>query len=116
MASSLTRSKLIALIAKEMVHKKFTAEDVDFAVKYFIDMLADTIVEGERIEVRDFGSFTRHFRAPRLGRNPRTGDPMLLEGKHVPHFKPGKRLRDRVNETMVKEMENNRRRSEAAHG
>ena len=53
--------------------------------------------EGQRIEVRGFGSFSLHYREPRKGRNPKTGDAVELSGKYVPHFKPGKELRDRVN-------------------
>ena len=53
--------------------------------------------QGERIEIRGFGSFSLHYRAPRTGRNPKTGDKVELEGKYVPHFKPGKELRDRAN-------------------
>ena len=53
---------------------------------------------GDRIEIRGFGSFSLHYRAPRTGRNPKTGESVLLDGKFVPHFKPGKELRDRVNE------------------
>ncbi len=56
-----------------------------------------TLAGNERIEIRGFGSFSLHYRAPRVGRNPKTGDKVELEGKYVPHFKPGKELRDRVN-------------------
>ena len=52
---------------------------------------------GDRIEIRGFGSFSLHYRAPRVGRNPKTGDKVELTGKYVPHFKPGKELRERVN-------------------
>ena len=58
---------------------------------------ASTLAQGERIEIRGFGSFSLHYRAPRTGRNPKTGDKVELEGKYVPHFKPGKELRDRAN-------------------
>ena len=54
----------------------------------------------ERIEIRGFGSFSLHYRAPRLGRNPKTGQSVRLDGKFVPHFKPGKELRDRVNNSL----------------
>ena len=53
---------------------------------------------GERIEIRGFGSFSLHFRPPRQGRNPKTGEAVALSGKYVPHFKPGKDLRERVND------------------
>jgi integration host factor subunit beta len=55
------------------------------------------LASGERIEIRGFGSFSLHFRPPRVGRNPKTGDSVELNGKYVPHFKPGKELRERVN-------------------
>jgi integration host factor subunit beta len=60
-------------------------------------MMSSALTQGERIEIRGFGSFSLHFRPPRLGRNPKTGESVALPGKYVPHFKPGKELRDRVN-------------------
>jgi integration host factor subunit beta len=62
-----------------------------------LEHMASTLAQGERIEIRGFGSFSLHYRAPRTGRNPKTGDKVDLEGKYVPHFKPGKELRDRAN-------------------
>ena len=62
-----------------------------------------TLSNGERIEIRGFGSFSLHYRPPRSGRNPKTGDSVSLPGKHVPHFKPGKELRERVNDSMKKD-------------
>jgi len=62
--------------------------------------MADVLAEGGRIEIRGFGSFSLHYRAPRTGRNPKTGEPVVLSGKYVPHFKPGKELRDRVNNSI----------------
>jgi len=58
------------------------------------------LATGGRIEIRGFGSFSLHYRAPRVGRNPKTGDTVDLNGKYVPHFKPGKDLRERVNESL----------------
>ena len=55
-------------------------------------------IKGQRIEIRGFGSFSLHFRPPRVGRNPKTGESVELKGKYVPHFKPGKELRERVDE------------------
>ena len=72
---------------------------MELAVKSVIDQMADSLATGERIEVRGFGSFSLHFRPPRMGRNPKTGDVVALAGKYVPHFKPGKELRERVNAT-----------------
>ena len=63
----------------------------------------DALARGERIEIRGFGSFSLHYRAPRIGRNPKTGEQVALAGKYVPHFKPGKELRERVNEGLLSE-------------
>lgn len=99
MASALTKSKLIARITRRNEH--LSPRDVELAVKHLIEVMADTLSEGGRIEVRGFGSFSLHFRAPRLGRNPKTGASVNLHGKYVPHFKSGKELRERVNESMI---------------
>ncbi len=70
------------------------------AVKMILEEMTKALVNNNRIEIRGFGSFCLHFRAPRLGRNPKTGDTVELSGKHVPHFKPGKELRERVNASI----------------
>ncbi|OZO45671.1 integration host factor subunit beta, partial [Pseudomonas fluorescens] len=62
-----------------------------------------TLADGERIEIRGFGSFSLHYRAPRVGRNPKTGESVSLPAKHVPHFKPGKELREQVNASLKDE-------------
>ena len=98
MASALTKSKLIARISKE--NQQLSPRDVELAVKTLIDYMADTLAEGGRIEIRGFGSFSLHFRAPRVGRNLKTGASVKLHGKYVPHFKSGKELRERVNDSM----------------
>ena len=91
----MTQSELLERLAGLQSH--LSAKTVEEAVKEMLDHMADTLADGERIEVRGFGSFSLHYRAPRTGRNPKTGDKVELEGKYVPHFKPGKELRDRVN-------------------
>ena len=91
----MTKSELIEILARRQGHLK--ADDVDMAVKTLLEMMSNSLTEGDRIEIRGFGSFSLHFRPPRLGRNPKTGDSVALPGKYVPHFKPGKELRDRVN-------------------
>ncbi|NCB31966.1 MAG: integration host factor subunit beta [Clostridia bacterium] len=73
------------------------AKDVEAAIKEILEQMASTLQNGDRIEIRGFGSFSLHYRAPRVGRNPKTGDKVELTGKYVPHFKPGKELRERVN-------------------
>jgi len=62
--------------------------------------MSQILASGERIEIRGFGSFSLHYREPRLGRNPKTGESVRLDGKYVPHFKPGKEMRDRVNDSI----------------
>jgi integration host factor subunit beta len=70
---------------------------VEFAVKTLIEQMAQSLARGERIEIRGFGSFSLHHRPPRMGRNPKSGEAVPLAAKYVPHFKPGKELRERVN-------------------
>ena len=71
--------------------------DVDLAVNCLLNHMADALVQGERIEIRGFGSFDLHHRPPRIGRNPKTGEAVNLPAKVAVHFKPGKDMRDRVN-------------------
>ena len=92
----MTKSELIEVLSRRQAHLK--ADDVDLAVKVMLEMMSNALTRGERIEIRGFGSFSLHYRPPRVGRNPKTGDSVVLAGKHVPHFKPGKELRDRVNQ------------------
>jgi integration host factor subunit beta len=91
----MTKSELIERIAAHQQH--LSPRDVEFAVKTMLEHMSQTLARGDRIEIRGFGSFSLHYRAPRIGRNPRTGESVGLTGKFVPHFKPGKELRDRVN-------------------
>ena len=91
----MTKSELIERIAS--VQTQLSAKDVELAVKMILDHMAAALAGGERIEIRGFGSFSLHYREARLGRNPKTGETVELSGKFVPHFKPGKELRDRVN-------------------
>ena len=91
----MTKSQLIELLSAR--HSQLAPKDAELAVKTMLDAMASTLATGNRIEIRGFGSFSLHFRPPRLGRNPKTGDSVALPGKYVPHFKPGKELRDRVN-------------------
>ena len=94
----MTKSELIERIAEQQ--DQLSAKDVELAIKTMLEHMSFTLAAGERIEIRGFGSFSLHYRAPRIGRNPKTGDSVALEGKYVPHFKPGKELRDRVNESL----------------
>ena len=94
----MTRSELIKQMADGQT--QLSEKDVESAVKLMIDHMAETLAGGERIEIRGFGSFSLHYREPRRGRNPKTGDSVELDGKHVPHFKAGKELRERVNRSL----------------
>ncbi len=98
---ALTKSELIERITSRQ--SQLSPRDVELAVKTMIEEMADTLADGGRIEIRGFGSFSLHFRAPRVGRNPKTGASVELHGKYVPHFKPGKELRERVNNAMWRE-------------
>ena len=71
-------------------------KDVELAVKMMLDSMTKALTNNQRIEIRGFGSFCLHYRAPRIGRNPKSGTTVELPGKYVPHFKPGKELRERV--------------------
>ena len=96
--NTMTKSELIERIAERQV--QLSTKDVELAVKCVIDQMVDGLSSGERIEIRGFGSFSLHYRKPRVGRNPKTGERVELSGKYVPHFKPGKELRERVNDSL----------------
>lgn len=90
----MTKSELIDVLSSEQTQLGY--RDVELAVKEILDCLTTALSSGERIEVRGFGSFTLHHRRARVGRNPKTGTSVAVPDKHVPHFKPGKELRQRV--------------------
>lgn len=87
--NTVTKSELIEGIAGR--YEMLSSRDVELAIKTMIDAMANVLSTGGRIEIRGFGSFSLHYRAPRIGRNPKTGDTVKLTGKYVPHFKPGDR-------------------------
>lgn len=90
----MTRSELVEALAERMGH--LTQRDADMAVKAILDAMSESLSQGKRIEIRGFGSFTVNQRAPRLGRNPRSGESVDIPSKRVIHFKPGKGLREAV--------------------
>lgn len=94
----MTKSELIERIASRQT--QLSLKDVELAVKTVIEQMSQTLATGERIEIRGFGSFSLHYREPRQGRNPKTGETVELSGKYVPHFKPGKEMRERVNQSL----------------
>jgi integration host factor subunit beta len=97
--ATVTKSELIERIAARQ--EQLSPKDVEMAVKMIMEEMARALINNRRIEIRGFGSFCLHYRAPRTGRNPKTGGTVELPGKWVPHFKPGKELRERVNATLV---------------
>ncbi|MDY7219181.1 integration host factor subunit beta [Denitrificimonas sp. JX-1] len=92
----MNKSELIERIVDRQ--EQLAVRDVELAVKAMLEQMTQVLSSGQRIEVRGFGSFSVNYRAPRIGRNPKTGEEVQLPGKYVPHFKPGKELRDRVND------------------
>ena len=90
----MTKSELIARLAER--YPQLVAKDADYVVKTLLDAMSDALATGQRIEIRGFGSFALYIRPPRTGRNPKSGDKVMVPEKRVPHFKPGKELRERV--------------------
>ena len=97
--SGITKSMLIERIA--IRYPALPSRDVELAVKAIFDRMSRQLVEGGRIELRGFGSFSLHRRRARVGRNPKTGESVVLDSKAVPHFKPGKELREAINRIFL---------------
>lgn len=96
----MTKSELIDALAHRSEHQ-LPARDVDLAVRVLLEQMSNALASGERIEIRGFGSFSLHYRPPRMGRNPKTGESVSLPGKSIPHFKPGKELRERIEKSKT---------------
>jgi len=94
----MTKSELIERLIDR--HHQLSVKDVELAVKTMLDHMTEALAHGDRIEIRGFGSFSLHYRAARVGRNPKTGESVPLGEKNVPHFKPGKELREQVNDSI----------------
>ncbi|MCE1183702.1 MAG: integration host factor subunit beta [Rhodocyclales bacterium] len=94
----MTKSELIARLAERF--PQLVAKDADYAVKMILDAMSEALVRGDRIEIRGFGSFALNYRPPRIGRNPKSGDKVSVPAKWVPHFKAGKELRERVDQSL----------------
>jgi len=92
--SSITRSELVELLSEQF--PQLLPKDVELAVKTLLDTMTQALTAGKRIEVRGVGSFVLHHRPARVGRNPKSGEQVMIPEKKVPHFKPGKELRERV--------------------
>jgi integration host factor subunit beta len=113
----MTRSDLVVALAERFA--QLTQRDTEFAVKTMLDAMSDALARGHRIEIRGFGSFSINRRPPRLGRNPRSGEQVPIPEKLVPHFKPGKAMREGVDTQVPLELVEGdgaaaRRRSAAA--
>ncbi|AUH34603.1 integration host factor subunit beta [Paracoccus tegillarcae] len=90
------RSELIQKIAEDNPH--LFRRDVERIVNTVFDEIIDAMSRGDRVELRGFGAFSVKRRDARIGRNPRTGESVEVDEKHVPFFKTGKLLRDRLND------------------
>lgn len=91
----MTKSELIEVLSRRQA--QLTSKDIETAVKTILGEMAQSMAQGDRIEIRGFGSFSLHYHPRREGRNPKSGEPISLPAKYVPHFKPGKLLREKVN-------------------
>lgn len=89
------RSELIARVAAQNPH--LYAKDIEAVVVTILNAMADALARGERIELRDFGTFSTHDIAARSGRNPRTGEPVAVKARRHIAFRPGKAMRNRLN-------------------
>ncbi len=91
---SINKKDLIEIIAKEQDQLPY--RDIELSVKTIIKSMVKSLRKGERVEIRGFGSFSLRYRKPRVGRNPKSGQSVSIEERYVPHFKPGKNLKERV--------------------
>lgn len=90
----MTKSELVEIIAE--AHGEITRREAEVVVNEIFSVISDALASGDRVELRGFGSFTTKRRSPRVGRNPKTGEAVQVPSKVIPHFKPGKELRERV--------------------
>ena len=97
----MTRSDLIAALAARF--PKLMDKDAEVSVKEILDAIGQSLARGDRVEIRGFGSFDLNYRPARTGRNPKTGETVLVVPKHVPHFKAGKEMRECVEQSVERE-------------
>lgn len=100
----MTKSELMLRLAEAFAQKsdsQLLAKDIEYSVKVLVDTMARSLARGQRIEIRGFGSFDLNHRPARIGRNPKTGEKVEVPEKYVPHFKPGKELRERVDQALA---------------
>lgn len=94
------KSQLIAGLAAEMTG--LSEKQINDAVNCILELMTDSLLDNQRIEIRGFGSFSLHYRPPRSAHNPKTGEKVTTIAKYTPHFKPGKELRERVDKSRGK--------------
>jgi integration host factor subunit beta len=94
------KSQLIACLTGKMTH--LPEKQVGDSINRILDLMSDALIDGQRIEIRGFGSFSLHHRPPRNAHNPKTGEKVVTEAKYSPHFKPGKELKQRVDQSRAK--------------
>ena len=97
----MTRSELIAALASRL--PGLVAKDAEIAIKEILEAIGNALANGDRVEIRGFGSFALNYRPPRTGRNPKSGESVRVPEKHVPHFKAGKEMRERVEQSVKHE-------------
>jgi len=97
--TTVTKSDVIENLTALQLH--LSPRDVEFSVNTILDCMSRSLANGERVEIRGFGSIALRYRAPRSGRNPKSGQTVAVPGKYVPHFKPGRMLRERVNRGLL---------------
>ena len=91
----MTKAELVEDVAEAA---ELTKKDAERLVEIVVESIIETLNQGEKIELRGFGSFRVRERGARRGRNPKTGDPVSIPAKRVPYFKPGKELKELINE------------------
>ncbi len=94
----MVKSQLITVISSKL--PQLPIKDVELSLHHIINMMSNSLCSGQRIEIRDFGCFSLRYRAPRNAHNPKTGEKVATIGKYAPHYKPGKALREQVNQAI----------------
>jgi len=96
--TAMIRSDLITVLASRF--PSLVAKDAEIAVKEILDAIGIALAQGDRVEIRGFGSFRLNYRPARTGRNPKSGEAVAVAAKYVPHFQPGKEMRERVEQSV----------------
>ena len=94
----MTRSELVSRLAEQF--PQLTAKDSEAVVSVLLESIAESLKKGDRVEIRGFGSFSLNYRPARVGRNPKSGETVQVPAKYTPHFKPGKEMRERIDNAV----------------